>query len=1029
MIMKWRAIFTLLALLSLASASDLPADHAARMKAGTELFRETIRPAMVENCLKCHGDEKVRGGLDLSSRALLMEGGDSGPAIEIAEPDESYLLILMRHEEEPTMPPKKDQLPDELIDAFRHWIALGAPYDKPLIEKAGDEPQEMKITESDRQFWSFQPLADPEPPATDSDWVHTDIDAFVHARLVENQLSPNAPASDHARIRRAYLDITGLPPTIEQLQAATSMTHEQLVDELLASPHYGERWARHWLDAARFAESHGFEQDYDRKFAYHYRDFVIKALNTDMPWDQFVRWNLAGDEIAPDDPLAMMATGFLGAGVFPTQLTEKEFEIARYDEMDDMAGTTGTAMLGLTIGCARCHDHKFDPISEQDYYRFVSTFTTTIRSEIDIDLDPQAHRQALDSWQKNHDTQVAALAAYQGADYFQTGYQKWLGGDLQAAIPQAPWTLLSAIQATTDSKKTNLELQPDGALLATGANPAKVTYTITGQSHPQQLRHLRIEALTHDSLNRKGPGRAGNGNFALSHLELLVKPKGTDKATALKLVTAAATHEQNDKHLSVVSAIDSNKSGTGWAVDFGGIGKDQAAVYTLDQPYALAAGTEVEVRMAFLNNGQHSMGRFRLSLSGEASPPVAVGNAEDGELKAAVAATQAGAPLTAAQEAKLVALYAKDDEEWQKLQRAVTDSTTKKPQPQMAKVQVTSEGFPPTKHHADGRGFPHFYPETYFLSRGDPNQKGEVAPPGYLQVLMRNGKTDDYWQSSPPADWTRTSYRRTGLAQWITDTEHGAGHLLARVIANRLWHHHFGRGIVATPNDFGLQGELPTHPQLLDYLASRLIDNGWSLKALHRDILLSATWQQSSAPSAEKSKADPLNQWLWRYTPRRLEAEAVRDSILTAAGQLDTKMYGPGTLSESHQRRSLYFMIKRSRLVPMMQIFDQPEPLTSQGSRPSTTIAPQALMLMNNAQVVKWAQSLATAVAVQESPEAIRSIYLRTLSREPSEAELAASLDFVEQQAQSYEGGYAGRYAMADFCQVMFGLNEFIYLP
>jgi len=346
-------------------------NHPERMKKGIALFKSTIRPAIEQHCLKCHGDEKVRADLDFSTRELLLKGGESGSTIDLKKPGESFLLVVIRHEDEPEMPPKKDKLPEALINSFEKWISLGAPYDKPLIEKTGEETKELTVTDSDREFWSFKPLTKPQPPAAEGNWAKSDIDRFVQAKHKNKGLKPNSPASDQVRIRRTYLDLIGLLPTIEQLEEARKLSHAELIDQLLESPPYGERWARHWLDAARFAESHGFEQDYDRKFAYHYRDFVIKALNENMPWDQFVSWQLAGDEIAPDNPLAMMATGFLGAGVFPTQLTEKEFESARYDELDDMAATMGTAMLGLTIGCARCHDHKFDPIPVKDYYQLL----------------------------------------------------------------------------------------------------------------------------------------------------------------------------------------------------------------------------------------------------------------------------------------------------------------------------------------------------------------------------------------------------------------------------------------------------------------------------------------------------------------------------------------------------------------------------------------------------------------------------------------------------------------------------------
>ena len=1009
-------------------ADKLPADHAGRMKEGTALFQKTIRPALIDNCLKCHGDEKIRSGLDLSTRKLLLEGGDTDDAINLKEPGKSYLLTLIRHEEEPEMPPKKAKLPDSLIAAFQKWIALGAPYDKPLLEKEGGQSTEMQITASDREFWSFKPLSDSKPPAIKHPRIRNDLDRFTFAKLTEKNLTPNPPTSDQVRVRRAYLSVIGLPPTPAQLKDALSKSHSELIDELLASPHYGERWARHWLDAARFAESHGFEQDYDRKYAYHYRDFVIKALNSNMPWDQFIRWQLAGDEIAPEDPLAMMATGFLGAGVFPTQLTEKEFESARYDELDDMAATTGTAMLGLTIGCARCHDHKFDPIPVKDYYQLVSVFTTTIRSEIDIPLNSDTHRTSLEKWQASHQSHKEALTAHESAPTTTQAFHQWLKSKAPANLSTSAWNTLGFIKAISDQADTNLTPQPDGAILASGKAPAKETYTLTALPGTQTIRFLRVEALTHHSMPGRGPGRASNGNFSLTDLKILVSSAGKKKKE-VKLTSAQATHEQNKTNLSAASSFDSDPNASGWAVDAGGIGKDQAAVFKLSKPLVIGDKSTLEFQLRFHTNTQHSLGRFRISISDKASPPVKVGGGKNLKLEQALKALLTGR-LTEKHRTPLLQLFRQNDPRWNQLNDALQKSLGAKPKATTSKVQVTSEGFPHTKHHADGRGFPHFYPQTHFLGRGDPNQKKGVAEPSYLQVLMRNGKGENHWEEEPPAGWTRTSYRRRSLANWITDSENGAGHLLARVAVNRLWHHHFGQGIVATPNDFGLQGALPTHPKLLDYLAQKLIASGWDLKALHREILLSATWLQSSSPSNKKSAIDPTNQFLWRFTPRRLEAEVIRDSILSASDQLDTKMFGPGTLDERHQRRSIYFMIKRSRLIPIMQVFDQPEPLVSQGSRPSTTIAPQALLFMNNPQVVQWARGLAGTLDASNPNMAIRELYLRTLTREPTATELTDSRAFFDSQSDSYsKDKNAEQLALADLCQVMFSLNEFIYLP
>ncbi|MEZ5302398.1 MAG: PSD1 and planctomycete cytochrome C domain-containing protein [Verrucomicrobiales bacterium] len=1015
-----------------AAPAELPADHAARMKAGTALFQNSVRASLADHCLRCHGGEKVRGDFDLSSRELLLEGGESGPAVDLAEPGESLLLKLIEHREKPAMPAKKPKLDDATIAAIAEWIALGAPYDQPLAEKAAGGSRAMQVTDTDRRYWAFQPLRLTDPPEAGGDWAKSDLDRFVAAKLAEADLQPSAAAEPRAFIRRAYLDLTGMPPAPEAVDAFAAAFDadadravDALIQELLGSPSYGERWARHWLDVARFAESHGFEQDYDRPYAFHYRDFVIRALNADMPYDQFVRWQLAGDEFAPGDPLAMAATGFLGAGVFPTQLTEKEFESARYDELDDMAATMGTAMLGLTIGCARCHDHKFDPIPMEDYYRLVSTFTTTIRSEIELPaIGAEDYEKQLAAWEAGHAEAVDAQRAYEESAAFQARFRHWLKGGARRGQDESPWQVLAFTEAKSAGGAT-LAPQPDGSVLLGGSNPAAETLTFSANLGGAPIRFLRIEALADPSFKHSGPGRAGNGNFALSDLRVSHAESGGGERKAIRLANPRATHQQNEGNLSVASAIDGDPRGTGWAVDFGGIGKDQAAVFELAEP---ASGGALVIEMKFANNGQHTIGRPRLSVSGDPAAPVAVGGGQPADLAAAFAALAAN-DLKPEHREPLLRCFAQSDPAWQKLAAAVRDSHSQKPARAMEKVMVSSEGLPHLPHHADGRGFPHFYKETYILTRGDVNQKGEVAAQGFLQVLMPEGKSAAAWQVAPP-EGSRTSYRRRSLANWVTDADGGAGHLLARVIANRVWQHHFGRGIVATPNDFGLQGEVPTHPELLDYLAAKLIEGGWRLKPLHRAIMRSAVYRQSSAPDPGKAAADPENRWLWRFEPRRLEAEAIRDSMLAVSGELDPAMFGKGTLDEGHRRRSIYFMVKRSRLIPMMQVFDQPEPLVSQGERPTTTIAPQALLLMNHPQVVRYAAALASkADGGGTLEDAIGEIYRRALGRPPNDGELRENAAFVEAQMKSYGGGNARRLALADLCQVVFSLNEFAYLP
>ncbi|GAC1449069.1 MAG: PSD1 and planctomycete cytochrome C domain-containing protein [Isosphaeraceae bacterium] len=721
----------------------VPADHAEAMKQGLVLFKEHVRPLLVARCLECHGGKATKGDLDLSDRKPLVESGVIDGAGK-----ESRLYALVSHAEEPFMPMKGDRLPDEALARIARWIDLGAPYDRPLVDRKAVAAKPTGPSEEDKNFWSLRPLQGVAPPVVkDDSWVRTPIDRFILAKLESEKLRPNPLADRRVLIRRLTFDLLGLPPTPEEVDAflddPAPDAYAKLVDRLLASPRHGERWARHWMDVARFAESHGYEQDYDRPFAFHYRDFLIKAINQDLPYDQFIGWQVAGDELAPDNPLAMAATGFLGAGAFPTQLTEAEFESARYNELDDMTATTGSAFLGLSVGCARCHDHKYDPIASEEYYSLASIFTTTIRSEIDLPLSP-------------------------------------------------------------------------------GAKPVK--------------------------------------------------------------------------------------------------------------------------------------------------------------------------------------------------------------------VQVTSEGFPPTKHHADERGFPHFYAKTYKLSRGDVSQKTHEATPSFLRVLMRDGKDASYWRVAPPSDKAppRTSFRRASLARWLTDTEHGAGHLAARVIVNRVWQHHFGRGIVGTPSDFGLQGDRPTHPELLDWLALDFIRNGWRLKRLHQQIVTSSVYMQDSRHDDASAHLDHDNRLHWRYTPRRLEAEPIRDAMLSVAGHLDPSMFGPGTLDPQMRRRSVYFQVKRSQLIPVMMLFDWPEHLVSIGQRGTTTTAPQALLFMNSPLGRLCAQGLAARLDNGPTAKAIPYAYHLAFGREPTAAETDLANAFLARQSRAYHD--AGkpdpdRLARVDLCQALMSMSDFIYIP
>ena len=1052
------------------------------MAKGLALFKQSVRPILEGRCLRCHGGENTESAFELTRREDLLRGGEQGPVVVLGNADQSRLVKLIRHEAEPRMPEDGAKLSNLAIQALVDWINLGAPYDRPLLAD-NEDPLAWTRTEvepSRREFWSFQPLKATEPPALEqADWVRTEIDRFVLQALRKQGLTPNQAADRRKLARRAAYDLTGLPPDPADVEAFVNdpdpHAYEKLLDKLLDSPHYGERWGRHWLDLARFAESHGFEQDYDRPHAYHYRDFVIQAWNRDMPFDQFVRWQVAGDRLAPDDPQAWMATGFLGAGVFPTQLTEKEFEPARYDELDDMIGTTGTAMLGLTISCARCHDHKFDPIPAADYYRLIATFTSAIRGNIDLDLNPEKHRVALAAWEKEHQPLVDTLAAYE-RESLPTRFEQWLKE--QAARPDAgsssPWMLLDLVELKSLGGATFRRLE-DGSVLAEGKNPDSDTYTFTAVTDLREITSIRLEALADPSLVKMGPGRAGNGNFGLGSFRVTAAPlAGAGPAVELKLVNPRADFEQNAGNLSIAASLDSEPK-TGWAVD-PKFGERHVAVFETDQPVGFPGGTKLTFTLDFQVNSQHAIGRPRLAISTAARPVPLDAPAQTQALAELVAAAQRGqAPQDGESRQKLMKWYRHLDPAWLALNQKVAEHLSKKPQPERTKVMVVSEGITPIPHHADGRGFPHFYPQTYFLKRGDTQQKQGTANPGFLQVLLpaahastpataagppspaplnpASGRpaTSDNSASTPPAAIatparaagskaagslaTETAlHPRVALANWMTDVDQGAGNLLARVIVNRLWQHHFGQGIVATPNDFGFQGSRPTHPELLDWLALQLIQDGWRLKPMHKRMMTSAVYMQDSQADPEKMKVDPDNQWLWKYEPRRLEAEVIRDAMLAVSGQLDRTPFGPGSLDDSMRRRSIYFMVKRSRLVPMMQIFDAPEPLVGVGRRPSTTIAPQALLFMNGPQVRTASQAFAAQlvpVAEKSLDDAVTQGYLRALSRPPTATERSQSVTFLQTQQAAYQADNVQpplTYALTDFCQILFSLNEFIYI-
>jgi mono/diheme cytochrome c family protein len=719
----------------------LPHARAADDTRAADAFFETkVRPLLVENCFKCHGEQKQKGSLRLDSRAGMLAGGERGPAIVPGSPEKSLLIRAVRQEDIALQMPPKSKLSKAQIDHLAAWIRYGAQW--PNAEKAAattSNRREFQITDHDRAYWAFQPVRRPAvPPVKNSSWPGKPLDHFILARLEAGGLAPNPAATRRTLIRRAFFDLIGLPPAPEEVEAfvnnRSADAWERLIDRLLARPQFGERWGRHWLDVVRFAQSNGYERDDEKPFAWRYRDYVIDAFNSDKPFNQFILEQLAGDELDSVTDAERIATGFYRLGVWDDEPDDSRQAV--FDELDEIITTAGQAFLGLTVNCARCHDHKFDPISQRDYYALLSF--------------------------------IQNIKGYETPKY----------------VPDAAdFTLLSS---------------------------------------------------------------------------------------AVKMLTKKA-----------------NAPPSGWAL---------------------------AVR--------------------EKGP---------------------------------------------------------KPDP------------------------------THLLIRGNAGTPGEEVQPAFLSVFPPVPV-----KNSAPRPQSTTCGRRRVLAEWIAGPSNP---LTARVLVNRIWQHLFGRGIVATPNDFGKAGVPPTHPELLDWLAAEFVDGGWTIKRMLRLIMLSSTYQMSSgADRPDALAADEANDLFWRQSMRRLEAEAIRDAALVVSGDLNRQMGGRGFFpplsreviagqskpgfgweiqhGADIERRSVYMFIKRNLMVPMLESFDYSNTSQPLGSRPVTTVAPQALMLLNSQFMQHQAERLADRISREsgsDSKKQIERAFAVALGRPPTDNEVQIALEYVRQQARALE--------------------------
>lgn len=857
---------------------------------GQALARQAVG-LLHERCLQCHGAEQG-SGLDLRTREGLLQGGSRGAAVVSGKAEQSLLYQYLTGKQQPRMP-LGGELSSAEIEFIKRWIEAGAEWAAPVTVAKKEEADLAQvpvatykgrpISAEERNSWAFRtPVRPAIPEVRQAAWVKNPVDSFVLAKLEAKGLQPSPPADKRTLLRRVTFDLTGLPPTPEEFQAfladTSSEAYTKVVRRLLASPRYGERWAQHWLDVVRFGETNGYELDAERPQAWRYRDYVIRSLNADKPYDRFLLEQIAGDELDPNSFEYQVATGFLRAGPQHVVAGNQDEALNRQEWLTEVMFNIGSMVMGLTVGCARCHDHKFDPISQADYYRLQAFFAATDNHE--FKQHTVAEKSAYDEAVKAHQAKLKPIKE-------------------QIAAIEKPY------KEKLEAEKLK-QLEP--------------TYTQALAKEPQQR---------------------------------------SEEEKRLAREAKRMAEVKWDELLAALSPADRE-------------------------------------RRAGLRKQMHA-----------------------------------------------IDLYA--------------------PEPLPAALTVADKLKP--------------IPAMHILKGGDVHRLGAAVQPRFPSVLLPPDAPPLQWiapvrgAQSPGEGQIISTGRRLTLARWLTQKEHP---LTARVMMNRLWHYHFGRGIVATPNDFGRNGQPPSHPELLDWLATEFTTQGWSLKQMHELLVLSNTYQQSSAVDSAKQKRDPDNQWLWRMNRQRLDAEALRDAVLVATGTLTEQLYGPSLRvpiepevyetifteyeadnlwpvhpdARQHTRRSLYLLRKRNVRLPLLVAFDSPDLMSSCGARSVSVHALQALTLMNSPFLLQQSQALTARLFRDANNETarIRRLFELTLGRLPTVTEQQLTREFLRQQTAllsarlqrgekvtevqgvSLPTAKAVTAAWVDLCLATLNLNEFLYL-
>lgn len=967
-------------------------------------FEREIRPLLQQRCVECHGEKKQKGELRLDAKAFAFKGGHDGPAIVAGNVSASPLFRrIASTDDDQRMPPKGAPLSLAQVAAVKAWIEGGAVWPENAADRAA-------AVDKRGGHWSVQPVR--------TDFAKdASVDAFIHAQLKEKGLTPSPEADRRTLIRRLTFDLHGMPPTPERVERfakdAAPDAYARLVDELLASPHYGERWARHWLDIAHYADTHGFERDQLRPNAWRYRDYVIESLNADKPYDQFIREQVAGDVIAPNDPRAVVATGFLAAGPwdFVGQAETKSEMLrraARAGDLDDMVTQVITSTMGITINCARCHDHKLDPITQQEYFSLWAVFAGVKRGEREVSAEESARLAAERSrLGKELAAKRARLARLAGE-----------GLELAKLLPENSGIDLRNGTVTKDKLSYHRDIQTNRlqvvdkvpgvkwVFVPDGAGKVAVDFKVEVQGVPPSSGHF-WDTLANRPLNAQRGTKLGDTDYQTKGRTLLAMHANSGVTFDLPKL-----REQSGlaaMRLTGLVGFGAGPEAAATRADFTVFVdaklKFQKLKLRKDETAALEVAVPASAKTLTLiaTDGGDGIGHDLLFIGDPKLGP------EAGDAR-----------LTAAEAAELKALRA----DVQKLEHDL------KTLPEPPKVYaVVAEKVPPV---------------VKVQRRGNPEDEGgEVAPGAFAWARHATAAFGD--ASMPEAQ------RRLALANWIS---HPANPLTARVIVNRLWHHHFGQGLVTTPSDFGIGGGKPSHPELLDFLAAELVRGGWTLKRMHRLIVTSAAYRQRSDGVVESGSngtdakahrsntpllqhsVDSANRLLWRQNPRRLDAESLHDAVLAVSGKLNPERGGPGfrdfNYTEAYApiydyitpdkpelwRRSIYRFIVRTTPHRFMSTLDCPDPANLTPARTQTTTALQALTLSNNDFMLRQAGYLAARIEREgmAGEQAIRRAFALTFQRGPTAAELRAAQTLLAQQS------------LFALCRMLLNANEFVYL-